>query len=86
MKTKKMTLDWHKQTGAALKDMYRITQKLLVDIGANYPLNSPAFKQAEHLYNTLSKLKCALDDCVFNEHHCENTDTLKRIYYGSDEK
>ena len=80
MKPKRMPLDWHLQAGIVLKEMYIVSQKLLVDIGANYPLNSPAHTQAKRLHNPVAKLKCVLDDNVVIEHPSEDTDMLKRVY------
>lgn len=74
-----LTLDEHRQAGAELKAMHQTLVKLIVQLGAAYPVTGPINRRVKKVQGALSELRCALDDQVFKDHPTRAT---TRVYYG----
>jgi hypothetical protein len=88
MKKQKLTLEQHREIGAALKRFRNdqlIGYSILIQNAT--PLNSPQSKAARKAVAALDQLRNVMDELVYKDYFEEIGDDFMKIYYGdSDEK
>jgi hypothetical protein len=63
-----LPIERHRRIGSELKPMRDALVKLVVEIGAAYPVTSKQTKAAEKAWIAIDDLRCCLDDAAFREH------------------
>jgi hypothetical protein len=86
VKKPKLTLQEHREFGAALKAFRnRLLIKYEVRILNAEPKNSPPVKAVQKALKAVDELRSAMDEVLFQDYFDETGDEYKKIYYGTDE-